>query len=405
MTENIKTQSESSPSNDFQLGKVLIVNVSHFINDTFGAFLSPILPRIIENLSISLTQAGLLSSLYSLPSILNPLIGDFADRNTRNKYLIAFAPAMVATSMAMIGLPQSFIWLCLLVVVGGVATATYHAVAPPLVARASGNRVGRGMSFQMAAGEMGRMLGPIIAVWAVSQFTLQGIWRMMFFGWAASLLLAFRLRDIDYVHEKRASLTAAKARLIRFFIPLAFYFLFAKFINVSLTIFMPTYLTSTGISFTRAGILYAILQAAGVVGALVFGGISDRFDHRVLLILLVVLTAVVMGVFLTHQNSLLLIPLLILLGFFGISKTPILMAMVQSHFPNNRAFANGIFMAINFAISPIQNMGLGAMGDQLGLHTTYLIAMVLSLLSIPAILLMPKLEPQNAQSQVAEETN
>ena len=398
MTENKTTQNPipdpTSEETQFQTGKVLTVNVSHFINDSFGAFLSPLLPRIIENLSLSLTQAGLLTSIYALPSILNPLIGDFADRNKRNKYLLAFAPAMVATSMSLIGIPQQFIFLCLLAVIGGLATATYHAVAPPMVARASGNRVGRGMSFQMAAGEMGRMLGPIIAVWAVSQFTLQGIWRMMFFGWAASILLALRLRDIDFVHEKRKSFSSAKNQLIRFFVPIAIYFLFVKFANVCISTFMPTYLTTTGLSLTKAGILYAVLQAAGVVGALYFGSISDRLDHQKLLIILVVLTFIVMVGFLLNTNPAIRIVLLILLGFFGISKTPILMAMVQSHFPNNRALANGIYMAINFAIAPIQNLGVGALGDRFGLHTTYYIAIAISLLAIPAIIAMPKLKKQ-----------
>jgi FSR family fosmidomycin resistance protein-like MFS transporter len=399
------TKHEQNPTLDptaedtkFQTGKVLTVNISHFVNDSFGAFLSPLLPRIIENLSLSLTQAGLLTSIYSLPSILNPLIGDFADRNKRNKYLLAFAPALLATSMSLIGVPQQFIWLCMLAVIGGFATATYHAVAPPMVARASGDRVGRGMSFQMAAGEMGRMLGPIIAVWAVSQFTLQGIWRMMFFGWAASILLALRLRDIDFVHEKRNSLTSAKSELIRFFIPIAFYFLFVKFINVCISTFMPTYLTTEGVSLTNAGIFYAILQAAGVIGALFFGSISDKLDHQKLLIFLVILTAIIMVGFLFNTNPAFRIPLMILLGFFGISKTPILMAMVQSHFPNNRALANGIYMAINFAISPIQNLGVGALGDHFGLHTTYYIATAISLLAIPAIFAMPKLKTQNSHS-------
>jgi FSR family fosmidomycin resistance protein-like MFS transporter len=161
---------------------------------------------------------------------------------------------------------------------------------------------------------------------------------------------------------------------------------------------MPTYLTTEGVSLTNAGIFYAILQAAGVIGALFFGSISDKLDHQKLLIFLVILTAIIMVGFLFNTNPAFRIPLMILLGFFGISKTPILMAMVQSHFPNNRALANGIYMAINFAISPIQNLGVGALGDHFGLHTTYYIATAISLLAIPAIFAMPKLKTQNSHS-------
>lgn len=389
MSQKSNSPVTETASTKFQTMKVLTVNASHFINDMFGAFLSPLLPRIIETLSLSLTQAGFLSSLYQIPSVLNPIIGDWADRR-KNKYILAFAPAILATAMASIGLPDNYILLCIVVAIAGFATATYHAVAPPMVARSSGNRVGKGMSFQMAAGEMGRMVGPLVAVWAVSQYTLSGIWRMMFLGWAISIILAFRLKDIEFTHEERVPITAAKKKLYRFFIPIIFYFLFTKFLKTCLSIFLPTYLTGTGLTLTKAGLMYSVLQAAGVAGALVFGMLSDRIDKRVLLIALSTVTMIAMTAFIMIDASWALVPLLLVLGFFAISNAPILLSMVQEHFPNNRALANGIFMAISFAISPIHNISVGAMGDKFGLHQTFIIATVIYLLSIPAILAMPK---------------
>lgn len=61
--------------NKFQTGKVALVSFSHFIHDVYTSFLAPLLPLIIEKLSLTLGQAGLLSTVMQIPALLNPFIG------------------------------------------------------------------------------------------------------------------------------------------------------------------------------------------------------------------------------------------------------------------------------------------------------------------------------------------
>jgi hypothetical protein len=42
---------------DFQTGKILALSIGHFIHDVYSSFLAPLLPLLIEKLSMSLTQA------------------------------------------------------------------------------------------------------------------------------------------------------------------------------------------------------------------------------------------------------------------------------------------------------------------------------------------------------------
>jgi hypothetical protein len=74
------TRSEHPNAGRFQPGGILALSVSHFIHDVYSGFLSPLLPLLIEKLSMSLTQAGLLSTVMQIPHLANPYIGMTADR-------------------------------------------------------------------------------------------------------------------------------------------------------------------------------------------------------------------------------------------------------------------------------------------------------------------------------------
>ena len=58
-----------------------MIAFAHFVHDLYTSFLAPLLPLIIEKLSITLSQAGLLSTVMQIPSLANPFIGLFADNS------------------------------------------------------------------------------------------------------------------------------------------------------------------------------------------------------------------------------------------------------------------------------------------------------------------------------------
>ena len=52
-----------APANGFQIGKIVALSICHFIHDAYSSFLAPLLPLLIEKLSLTLTQAGFLSAV------------------------------------------------------------------------------------------------------------------------------------------------------------------------------------------------------------------------------------------------------------------------------------------------------------------------------------------------------
>jgi FSR family fosmidomycin resistance protein-like MFS transporter len=66
------------------------------------------------------------------------------------------------------------------------------------------------------------------------------------------------------------------------------------------------------------------------------------------------------------------------------------MAMVQESYPDNRALANGVYMATSFIIRAVVIVILGGLGDLFGLRQGFVISSFLMLIGIPLIRFLPR---------------
>ena len=380
------TQTES-----FQTGQVATIAGGHFMHDTFGAFLAPLLPLIQDNLGTNYMLTGGLTIFTQLPSLLNPFLGYAADRMSV-RYFVILAPGFTATLMTLIGFAPNYMALAMLLLAGGVSIAAFHAPAPAMTARVSGNRVGTGMSIFMATGELGRTVGPIVAVAAVTWWGLDGIWRLAALGWLTSAVLYWRLHTVPA--RPRApgqdSLSAMWPQVKRVF-PVITWVIFPKvFLAVTITTYLAIFMRDQlQTSLWLAAASLTILEGAGVVGALLTGTLSDRYGRRQVLFVLLAAAPLILALFL-FGPSWIIVPALIGLGLTAISTTPVVLAIVQDQFPDNRATANGIFMFLNFLARTIGVVVVGLLADRFGLTVAFTISGLLALFSVPAIFWLPQ---------------
>lgn len=377
------------PAGDFETGHVLTIISGHFFHDSYTAFVAPLLPLIIDKLSISLTQAGWLTAVMQIPAILNPFIGFLADKISL-RYFVIFSPAATATLIGLMGLAPNNSTLVALFFLTGISVALFHAPAPAIVAHVSGKRTGLGMSLFMAAGEFGRTVGPLVAVSAVAAWGLEGIYRLIAIGWGSSLIMLWRFRGVsskDY-RQKPGDLSSALPRMAGLLLPIVIIVLARAFLTASLTTYLPTLLSSEGASLAMAGISLSILEGAGVVGALASGTISDRAGRKPTLLAVFMASALFMFLYLQAAGwwSILM---LLLLGFTSLSAQPVLLALVQDHMPENRALANGVFLGLSFLLRSMVLVLLGMAGDAFGLRATFYGSGAIALVAVPAILLLP----------------
>jgi FSR family fosmidomycin resistance protein-like MFS transporter len=380
----------------FRLSRVLAIISAHFIHDTYSAFLAPLLPNLIEKLSLSYTQAGSLSAITQLPSLLNPVIG-YLDDKVNLRIFVILAPAISATTMSLLGIAPNYLSLVILLFITGLSIAAFHAIAPAMIARSSGQQVGKGMSLFMAAGELGRTVGPLLAAWALLTFTLGKMLPIAIPGWIASIIIYYRFREFTVHVEKQTGFREVLPLARRLFVPLVALVFFRSFLITGMGVYLPTLLQSEGASVWKADTTLAIYQLAGVAGAFLGGTISDRLGRKPVL-LAVSLFAPIMVLTFLRSTGWMALPALVLAGIFALSSQPITLAIVQDHFPNHRSIGNGFFMAFTFICLSLTAIVIGMLADRLGLQQAFLLTAFLGLLATPLVFFLPPPPPQTPKT-------
>lgn len=372
----------------FEFDNILTISFAHLVHDIYASFLAPILPLLIEKLGISIFLAGLLDVVRKLPALTNPFIGLVADKICV-RYFIIIAPAITAISMSLVGAASHYIVLSVLIFMAGIGSTLFHVPAPVMIKHVSHNKIGKGMSFYMLGGELARTLGPLTILGAVSLWGLEGTYRLIPFGLAASVILYFRLHGIeikkDFKKEKGIGARKTFVELIPFFISIGGFIFFRAGMKSALTIYLPTYLTSRGATLWLAGGALSLLQFAGAGGTFFAGSISDKIGRKNALLIIAVMNPVLMWLLIT-SNGVLAVPILIVTGFFLFASGPVLLALVHDLDTKHMSFINGIYMTISFGLSSIMVLLVGLAADKIGLELTYKIAAGGALGSIPFVL-------------------
>ena len=374
----------------FKKPEVLTLSIAHLIHDIYSSFLAPLLPLLTAKLGMSLSMIALLDITRRIPSLLNPFFALLAE-HAGIKYFIIFAPAITAVSMSLLGLSSSVPMLFILLFIAGISAAMFHVPSPVMIKAVSGNQVGTGMSFYMVGGELARTLGPLIITATVSYLSLEETYKLMPLGVAASAVLFFKLKNIKvYQTVQKKKEKGDTRKLLKeswpFLTVLTGFLLFQSAMKISLTLYLPVYLTTQGESLWYAGISLSILQFSGVFGAFFSGKISDKIGRRKTLLIASIGSVITMTFFLITNS---IIPLAFL-GLFMLSTGPVLLATVQdtnSHMPT---FMNSIYMTINFGVGSVVVFCLGISGDLLGLEKTYIISTIFALGSIPSAFFITK---------------
>lgn len=374
----------------FQTGRVLLISICHFIHDVYSSFLAPLLPFIIEKFSLSLTQAGFLTTAMQIPALLNPMIGKLADR-TSFRYFIILAPVLTAVPMSLLGLAPNYGVLMILLFVTGISVSLFHVPAPTMVYRVSGAKTGRGMSFYMTGGELARTVGPLAITAAVALLGFDNYYPIMIAGIFASAIMYFKLKDIPVAPKQKKSVSIRETcrRMRSLLLPLSAIVVVRGFMHGSLAAFLPLYIIQKTNDVWLAGLSLSVLEAAGVVGVLTIGTLSDRFGRKRMLLLSLVLAPICLLLF-VYSSGWLRFPVLIVTGFFLLSTTPVMLAMIQEYSVDGSSSANGVFMMISFLARSATVVLIGFIADHLGLEKTYLLCSAIGFLGIPFILKLPE---------------
>jgi len=387
--ETAQPRPAAAADEEFRAGRVVTIAAGHWIHDSYTAFLSPLLIVFKQNLGLTNAAAGLLAVFMQGGAVAQPLIGGLAD-TINPRFFVILAPAVTGMCMSMLGLSTTYVTLALFLLVVGLSSACLHAVGPALIANSSGKRVGTGMSIWMVGGEAGRFFGPVVLAAALPLLTLRHTPWLMIGGFITSLLLFLalptNLATRKRTGQERTSLRqviAGKGSVVAVVVGFT---IGQVFMTGALTTYLPLLLSSKGATFTEATMAFAFYEATGVLGAFLGGTLSDRLGRRWMLLAAIVPTFIFMFVFLSTLAYPAIawarIPALMVLGLATLSISPVILAIVQDGFPENRALANGAYMAMSFLSQSVAVLILGAVGDRFGLSTSFAVSATVPLFGL-----------------------
>ncbi len=366
---------------------MLLVSFSHFIHDVYTSFLAPLLPLIIEKLSITLSQAGLLSTVMQVPALLNPFIGLFADNKGLARWLLILSPTLTAIPMSLIGIAPSFGMLLALVFLAGISVSLYHVPAPVLIAKLSGDKKGRGMSFFMTGGESARAVGPVFAVAAVSVLGLDHFYLVMVMAVLTSVLLYFVLEREEEKEriKKNGSIKESFAEIKHVLMPLSGIVTARAFMHSAMGVFLTVYVEKETGSLWMAGAALAFFEGCGVAGVLSCGTLSDMLGRkRILFWTLAIAPFAIFGFVLL--SGVLKMIMLMITGFTVLATMPVMLAIIQENAVKNPSAANGLFLMISFAVRSVAVFIVGLIGDFTGLEKMFIITAIIGLGAFPFLL-------------------
>lgn len=356
-----------------------LVALAHGVNDAYASFLSPLLPRIMEKMGLSITLAATLAVTLSLAaSALQPLMGYLADRYGRRVFVV-LGPLLSGVFLSMVGLAPTFWILVGLLLLGGLGSATFH---PPGAAYAVRISEGKGSGLRMSVfslgGSLGWAFGPLIAVGLVSWVGLQGLWIAMFPGIFLALVL---LRLLPPGRSDRSpTLPPSPVKLFRRLRgPLGL----LLGISVVGAFAQRVYLTMEPIVVARAGgsealgaFSLSIYLGAQALGTLAGGYLADRMDRSRLLAGLTLLSfpAHFLAFYLPAGDASALV-MAGAAGLLGMAMMPAIVVKAQELLPEGAAVSSGIVMGLGWAIGSLGVLVTGAMGDWIGPREAAMVSM------------------------------
>lgn len=378
----------------------LLLSLLHTTNDLFGAFLTPLLPKLQVAFGAGYGAVSLLVALQSLTgSLLQPVAGLIADRFDR-RILAALGPVLMALGSGLLGFFPN-LWLAgLMLAISGLGSALFHSAGAALVGQyADPARRGFWISVFSTGGFVGMTLAPSLSLTiANSSSGLKGLaWVVPVALIPAVLLLVFAPKTL--LRGKPSSFAdlrrVFKGQVARLWAVTTL----RSMVFMSFSTTIPFWFHQRGLSDDWIKVVLTVYSLAATAGAFLGGTLSDRLGRRNVVVGTMVAAIPLYAVLLIlpPENGLYL-PILSLTGALMNAVVPVAVAMAQEHEPRQMATVSGLLMGFTWGFAGLLYGVVGPLIERFGVVESLT---ALGLLLIPALTLSLSVREAGRVSPVA----
>ena len=393
------TRPKEKPKLD--VSRLSLLAIGHAITDSYGqSLLSPMFPRIAQQLNLSLTQIGALPMMMGVSSSLSqPIFGQLSDQRPR-WCMVALGPVLAAFFIGFIGYTRSYWELAGLLFLVGIGISAFHPQGATL-ARQMGRGSGFAMSIFSVGGNVGFGLAPILGgiylVWlgldhlylaAIPAVVFAGVMAIAFYSEANSQLVKKKHKHKDKDKTSKIERDSSQTALVA----LTATVVIRATVQIGLMTFLPFLIQQkfpVSQQVEMRSLSVSALLLAGAFAAPIGGHLSDRFGRRPLIIwsFLIAPWPLLMA---CHLPGIGLLALLPLGGFILMLPHPGTVVMAQELMPQRAGIAVSLITGVAWGVAQILALPLGRIAELTSLSAALSGLCLLPLIGIFMVIPVPE---------------
>ena len=371
-------------------GVLLAISFCHLLNDLMQSLLPALYPMLKSSYRLSFTQIGLLTFTFQFTaSLLQPLIGAYADKRPRPYSLVA-GMSFTLVGLLLLAFAANYALLLVAAALIGTGSSVFHPESSRVARMASGGRHGYAQSIFQVGGNIGSSTGPLLAAFIVLP---HGQTSVAWFSAVAPLgiVVLFNVGHWYKAHGIQRLAPAAGARpatagaRVALGMTVLLALLFSKYFYLaSITSYYTFYLIDHFHLSVRAAQLHLfVFLAAVAAGGFLGGPLGDRLGTKY------VIWGSILGILpftllLPHANLFWTAVLTVPIGLILASAFPAMVVYAQDLMPGRTGTVSGLVFGLAFGMGSIGAAVLGTLADHIGLVAVYQICAFLPLIGLLA---------------------
>jgi len=405
---NAPTSTLTSPKT--HLAVLLILSLTHLLNDLMQSLIPAIYPIIKDTYSLDFVQIGMITLTFQIAgSLLQPVVGHVTDGHPMPYSTVV---GMMFSLAGLLGLAfaGSYAFILASVACIGIGSSIFHPEATRMARYASGGRHGLAQGLFQVGGQVGGAIGPLLAAIIIvprgqaslSWFAVLALIAMMLMVWTAGKHTAIR----NQIEAARAALTGAakkhqahSAATVALGMTVLTCLMFSKnAYNESFRSFYTFYLIDRfGVSIPTSQLMLFVFLVASALGALIGGIVGDKIG-RYRIIWISVLGPLPFTLVLPYADFFWTGVLTITINLIMASAFASILIYAMELVPNRVGLIGGLFYGLNFGLGGIAAAILGGLADSIGIEGVYQLCSFLPLAGLLAWFLPKIEEPRRSPS-------
>lgn len=371
---------------------LVILGLSHLLNDLIQALIPAIYPILKAEFTLDLVQIGMITLTFQIAgSLFQPVVGLYTDKHPL-PYSSAVGMGFTLAGITALAFAPSYAMILASVACIGIGSSIFHPEATRMARYAAQGRAGLAQGIFQVGGQVGGAVAPLAAALIIVPFGQESLAGFAIAPIIAMLLLARiasqhdRLREAFHTAAQAArsrTTTALTPAQVRLGLAVLVLLMASKLAyQESFRSFYTFYVIETfGVSIPQSQVLLFVIFISSAIGVLIGGMVGDRIGrHRIIWIS--ILGPLPLTLILPHVGLTGTVALTVLINLIMASAFASIMLYAMELMPGRIGLIGGVFYGLNFALGGLAAALLGALADRIGLHEVYVICSFLPLVGL-----------------------